>query len=72
MLSTNISDINAEYCRNSFVRERLHFDERRLTEARHPRECDVHVNSDSLVPYLVNHDISIKIDCAVVDEFNEG
>lgn len=72
MLSTDISDINAEYCRGSFVRERLHLGDRRLTEARHPRECDVQVNSNSLVPYLVNHDISIKVDCAVVDEFDEG
>ena len=72
MFSTDISDINAEYCRNSFVKENLQADERERTEARHPRECDVEINGNSLVPYLVNHDISIKIDCAVVDQFNKG
>lgn len=43
-----------------------------LTEARDSRECDVQINSNSLASYLVNRDISIKIDGAVVDEFNEG
>ena len=42
------------------------------TEARDQRKCDIHINSNPLVLYLVNHDISIKIDGAVVNEFDEG
>ena len=72
MLSTDISEINTEHCRNSFVRKRCTRQQRQLTEARDPRKCDIHINSNSLVPYFVNHDISIKIDGAVVDEFDEG
>jgi hypothetical protein len=72
VLSTDVSDINAKYCRSSFVRECFTRQRSQLTEARDPRKCDVHVDSDSFVPYLVDRDISIKIDGAVVDEFNEG